>query len=101
MRLPILVLLFVVSVSSVLHAQSTNASLSGRVMDPSKAVIAGAAVAAVSVDTHLRHDAITNETGEYYLVNLPPSRYRLEVEMTGLKTLLVSNLTLHFHDSLT
>jgi len=38
------------------EAQSTNASLTGRVADPSKAVIAGAKVAAVSASTDVRYE---------------------------------------------
>jgi hypothetical protein len=37
------------------NAQSTNASLTGRVTDPSKALIVGAKVAAISADTNIRY----------------------------------------------
>ena len=40
--------LVVVLCSPILRAQSTNASITGRVTDPSKALIVGAKVAAVS-----------------------------------------------------
>jgi hypothetical protein len=38
-RVPSLAFLFLVSLTAVLHAQSTNASLTGRITDPSKALI--------------------------------------------------------------
>jgi YD repeat-containing protein len=59
---------------SVLRAQSTNGSISGRVTDPSHAVIAGANVAAVNAGTNFRYETTTNNSGEYYLTNLPLQR---------------------------
>ena len=55
-----------------LQAQSTNASLAGRVTDPSNALIVGAKVAAISVDTNIRYEGVTNSAGEFYLTNLLP-----------------------------
>jgi hypothetical protein len=47
-KVPALLLVLLLSLYTlVLHAQSTNASISGRVTDPSKAVIGEAKVAAV------------------------------------------------------
>ena len=48
---PALFILLLISSTLVLHAQSTNAFLTGRVTDPSKAVIADAKIAAVSSAT--------------------------------------------------
>jgi signal transduction histidine kinase/ligand-binding sensor domain-containing protein len=75
------------SSASVLRAQSTNASLAGRVTDPSNAIIVGASVAAISDDTNIRHETTTNTSGEYYLGNLPPRSYRIEIAKTGFRTL--------------
>lgn len=67
---PALAFLFLVSFSSVLRAQSINASLSGRIVDPSNAAIADAKVTAISVGTNLRHETASGPSGEYYLTNL-------------------------------
>jgi len=69
----------------VLPAQSTNASLTGRITDPSKAVIVDAKIAAVSAGTNFRYETTTNGSGEYYLANLPPGSYRIEIEKPGFK----------------
>jgi hypothetical protein len=69
--------------TSILRAQSTNASLTGRVSDPSNAVIVHAEVIGVSTTTNFRHQTTTNASGEYYLPNLLPGPYRIEVEKTG------------------
>jgi len=92
-------LLFVFS-SSGLRAQSTNASLAGGVTDISKAAIVDAKIAAVSAGTNLRYGTTTNATGEYYLTNLPPGPYRLEVEKSGFKKLIKPDVILHVQDAL-
>ena len=86
--------------ATVLRAQSTNASIAGRVTDPSKAVIVGAKVAAINAGTNFRSEGTTNGSGEYYLTNLPPGGYRLEIEKTGFKKLIKPDVTLHVQDAL-
>ena len=95
-----LALLFLVSFSTVLHAQSINAGLSGRITDPSKAVIVEAKVAATSMGTNVRYETTTNAAGEYYLANLPPGSYRLEIEKPGFKKLIELDVVLHVQDAL-
>lgn len=82
------------------HAQSTNASLTGRVTDPSKALIADAKVAAISYETNARYETATNSAGEYHLTNLPPGSYRIEIEKTGFKKLIKPDVILHVQDTL-
>src|ERR1700739_4292520 len=101
MRVPALAAcLLLVSSSAGLRAQSTNASLTGRVTDPSKASIADAKVAAVSAATNVRYETTTNNSGEYYLPNLPPSLYRIEIEKPGFKKLIKPDVILHVQDAL-
>src|ERR1700722_3681646 len=92
--------LAIVLCSPILRAQSTNASITGRVTDPSEALIVGANDAAVSSGTSFRYEAVTNASGEYYLTNLPPGSYRLEIEKTGFKKLIKPDVTLHVQDAL-
>jgi Carboxypeptidase regulatory-like domain/TonB dependent receptor len=92
--------LAVVLCSPILRAQSTNASITGRVTDPSKALMVGAKVAAVSSGTSFRYEAVTNASGEYYLTNLPPGSYRLEIEKAEFKKSIKPDVTLHVQDAL-
>jgi Carboxypeptidase regulatory-like domain/TonB dependent receptor len=92
--------LAVVLCSPILRAQSTNASIAGRVTDPSKALIVGAKVATVSSGTGFRYEAVTNGSGEYYLTNLPPGSYRIEIEKVGFKKLIKPDVFLHVQDAL-
>src|SRR5215207_3522133 len=84
----------------VLRAQSTNASLTGRIADPAKALIVGASVAAVRAGTNARYETTTNASGEYYLSNLPPGDYRIEIERQGFKKIIKPDMTLHVQDAL-
>jgi Carboxypeptidase regulatory-like domain/TonB dependent receptor len=82
------------------QSQSTNASLGGRVTDPANALIVDARVAAIRTDTNLRHECVTNGSGEYHLPNLPPAAYRLEIEKSGFKKLIKPDVILHVQDAL-
>src|ERR1700738_1484393 len=81
-------------------AQSTNASVTGRITDSSKAVAPNAKVTAINTGTRIRYETVTNETGSYYVTNLPPGTYRIEVEKLGFKAVLKSDVILHVQDAL-
>src|SRR5260370_28935517 len=80
-------------------AQSTNASLTGRITDSSKAVVPDAKVIVINTGTRIRYETITNQTGSYYVTNLPPGTYRIEVEKLGFKVVIKADLILHVQDS--
>jgi hypothetical protein len=94
-------LVFILLTSSALTlAQSTNASLAGRITDPANALIVDAKVVAISDDTNLRYEDVTNGSGEYHLANLPPTSYRLEIQKSGFKKLIKPEVILHVQDAL-
>ena len=92
-------LLLLIALAPVLRAQSTNASLNGRITDSVKAVIVEANVAAINLGTNVRYETTTNAEGEYYLPNLPPGLYRIEIEKSGFKKLIKSDVSVHLHDA--
>jgi hypothetical protein len=98
-RAPISVVCLLLFAGSVC-AQSTNASLSGRIIDPSKSRIVGATIVAVRAGTNIRSETTTNASGEYYLLNLAPGGYRIEVEKPGFKKLIRPDVILHVQDAL-
>jgi hypothetical protein len=61
-------------------AQSTNASLTGRIIDPARALLVDVRITAISQTTNVRYETTTNSSGEYRLSNLPPDNYHLEIE---------------------
>ena len=99
-RAPALAFLFIVSFAPALPAQSTNASLTGLVTDPSKALIADAKVAAIYTATNVRFETTTNGSGEYHLASLPPGAYRIEIEKSGFKKMIKPDVILHVQDTL-
>jgi hypothetical protein len=95
----IVVALFMISLSSILRAQSNDARITGIVTDPSKAVIRDAKVALVNVDTGVRYPAVTNGSG-IYTVSGQVGNYRIEVEHVGFKTVIAPGIVLHTQDVL-
>ena len=83
----------------VLQAQSTNASLTGRITDPAKALVVDARITAISQTRNVPYETTSNESGEYRLANLSPDSYRLEIEKRGFKKLLKPNVILHVQDT--
>src|ERR1700680_4748550 len=100
MRMVNLAVLFVLCSAGPLYAQSTSATLTGYITDPSKAVIADAKVIAINIGTDIRYEAKSDNAGSYYITNLPPGTYRIEVEKAGFKTAVKSDVVLHVQDTL-
>jgi hypothetical protein len=98
MRRSFIVVVACLAFTAILDAQSTDASLAGRIADPSNAMIVGATVSAINVDKNFRYQTTTNSYGEYYLPNLPPGSYRLEIEKSGFKKLIKPDVVLHVQD---
>jgi hypothetical protein len=86
--------------SFTLHAQSTNAAINGRVTDPSKALVANAAVTIIDEDTNVHYAVLSGGSGQYSFANLPPGRYRIEIEKPGFKKLIKRDVALHVQDDL-
>ncbi len=57
---------------SIVPAQTANAAITGRITDPSKAVLADAHVAAINTGTNVRYEGRTNNAGSYVIPELPP-----------------------------
>jgi hypothetical protein len=93
--LPILAIL---ACASMAFAQSTSASLTGSVNDPSKALISGASVTAINTQTGVTASTKTNNSGQYVLPGLDPGTYRVEVDKQGFKGIIEAGLVLHVQD---
>ena len=93
MRLKLLLICLVSTALSTL-AQSSTASVVGRVTDSSGALIPGVAIGLTHVDTSISHKTVSNSSGSYTLPFLPPGRYRLEAVLAGFRTYKVTDLAL-------
>jgi outer membrane receptor protein involved in Fe transport len=72
-----------IAVSGPLLGQVGGGSIVGTITDPSRAVVAGAKVAALNSGTNQSTQTVTNESGFYEFPLLPPGRYRLSVVAEG------------------
>jgi hypothetical protein len=75
-------------------AAAQEASILGIVTDESKAVLPGVTVAATSLETGRVFSAVSDDRGEYRLRGLPPGRYKLQAELSGFSTIIVSEVEL-------
>lgn len=71
--------------ATALTAQSITGSITGIVTDASGAVVPGANVTVVNVDTNARAAVQTDSSGNYTATLLPRGSYRVEVSATGFK----------------
>ncbi|MBI4891192.1 MAG: TonB-dependent receptor [Acidobacteria bacterium] len=81
MRVLILAALFAATAA----AQGPAATIVGRIHDATGAVIPGATVRVVSLDTNQSSEAATNELGEYTVLQLRPGPYSLEARRDGFR----------------
>ncbi|HEV8146655.1 MAG TPA: carboxypeptidase-like regulatory domain-containing protein [Bryobacteraceae bacterium] len=63
--------------------------------DPQGAAVINAAVVVTDAETNARYPVTTNERGEWVVVSLPPSTYRVSVTLQGFKTATVQNIKLN------
>src|SRR5512141_1807670 len=75
-----LVLLFAVPAFS----QDTS-TITGRVLDPTGAVVVGAQVTIVNTATNIESPSVTNGEGMYRVPSLRPGTYRVTISATGFK----------------
>jgi outer membrane receptor protein involved in Fe transport len=98
----ILVCVLLVGLAAVeVGAQQISASIRGTVLDPSGAVVQGAAVSAQQTETGLTRAATTDRGGEYVLVELPIGHYRIRVEAKGYQKYLQEGISLDVNQNAT
>jgi outer membrane receptor protein involved in Fe transport len=62
----------------------TTGAINGRVTDSTGAGLPGVTITAVSLDTGLTRNVVTENDGAYVVNLLPPGRYRVDAELAGL-----------------
>ena len=82
------------SLTVPLMAQKDAASLEGRVVDASGAVVAQASVTATNVDTTLTYRAESNAGGEWAISPVRIGTYRIQITARGFKSSIEGPLTL-------
>ena len=76
---------FCALVVSAAFAQGDRGTITGTVVDPSGAVVAGAKVTAENVDTHNILETVTTGTGNFTLAEIPVGTWNVAVDAPGFK----------------
>jgi Carboxypeptidase regulatory-like domain len=77
--------LMVAGAIEAVSAQAIHGTLSGRVMDPSRAAIGEAVVRLLDVTTNAQATTVTNGEGAFNFSRVNPGRYRLTIEKPGFR----------------
>ncbi len=99
MRYRLAVSVFVIS--ALACAQEYRALISGQVVDPSGAAVAGATVAATNVGTNVVVTTKTAADGHYALAQVPAGGYTVSCEAPGFKKFVRTGVTLNVGDRAT
>ncbi len=86
--------LFSIAFTVPMAAQVDYASLNGTVLDPSSAVVQGARVVAVSIDTGFRRETLTSAGGSYQISGLAVGMYTVTIARPGFRTAEFKNVEL-------
>ncbi|HLJ16904.1 MAG TPA: TonB-dependent receptor [Bryobacteraceae bacterium] len=80
--------------ASAVRAQTVPAQLTGVVTDVSGAIIPNAEVTATNIQTGVKTHRSTNNLGLYTITDLEPGIYQVQVQKTGFRTVVQSNIQL-------
>src|SRR5881628_3500620 len=83
-----LMLMFMTAAAA--HAQTFRGGISGRVTDPSGAVLPGVTVTATNNGTGVARTTISSESGDFSLPDLPLGTYTVETALAGFQTVKVT-----------
>ncbi|HKU74355.1 MAG TPA: carboxypeptidase-like regulatory domain-containing protein [Pyrinomonadaceae bacterium] len=83
-------LLVLLSVTAV--GQTGTSSVRGTIVDPNGQVVSGAAVTLTNTETNTKRTQQTSESGIYVFELVTPGPYRVDVEATGFKKKIVTDI---------
>ncbi len=79
-------------------AQTTNATVSGQITDPSGGVVPGVAVVLTNLNTSVPYTTLTNDQGIYRFAAVQPGVYRANVMKDGFASIVKGDIELHVQD---
>src|SRR5262249_27231748 len=94
LSLIIVVTVSVLSIPSVMAQTGSTAALTGRVTDPTGAVLPGVTVTVTATATNQTRNAVTAEDGVYRVPLLDPGTYKVKFALPGFKTADVPEIAL-------
>ena len=84
--------------ASLVYGQAVS-QISGTVKDQAGAVLPGVEITATQTDTGIARTAVSNETGNYVLSNLPLGPYKIEAALPGFRTFVQTGIVLEVNSS--
>jgi hypothetical protein len=84
-----------------LSAQEINATLTGAVTDAQGAVLPGARVTVLNVETNVSTEVVTDAHGHFRAEKLAPGRYRVTVALAGFRTYVRDGIVLRTAETAT
>ena len=81
-------------------AQGLTGQISGTVVDSSRGVLPGAAVAVQNVNTQVKRDVVSDENGAFVITDLLAGTYNVSVTMSGFKTYQQTDVALSANERL-
>ena len=91
----------VIALMSCFVAWAQTGSITGTVTDTSGAVIQGATVSVVNLETKATRYVSTSGTGAFDVTNLPPGHYQISFKQDGFRVYRVDNALLTVDQALT
>jgi hypothetical protein len=85
---------FAFSISPAFAQTGATAALTGRVLDPTGAVVPGVSVTAVAAATNQTRTTVTAEDGVYRIPLLDPGAYKVRFMLPGFRTAEVTDVSL-------
>src|ERR1700720_3896197 len=87
-------LLCVLCLVGVLSAQTGNGTITGVVTDPTGAVVANAPIEVKNTDTGVVFRAVSTDTGNFTIPQVPLGKYELSATVQGFKKFSRQNITI-------
>src|SRR5207237_8331714 len=81
-----------IAASAAAQSQITTGVVDGTVVDASGAVVPGVDVEVRNVDTNLARTFVTDRSGRFVALQLPPGRYAVSLKLSGFATLVQENV---------
>ncbi len=91
-KILLLALAMVLAFYPVAYAQFESASVLGTVRDPTGAVIPGATITIRNVETGITTTAVTDDAGNYIILNVRNGTYTVRAEMPGFSAAVAENV---------
>ena len=95
-----LLVAIVIALPASCVAQTTYGSIIGVVADTTGSVVANASVVLTNLDTAATRNTVSTQTGLYRFVNVPPARYRIDLDVAGFKHFTRSPIVLEVQSTI-